>query len=170
MHKDIPTESRISRQMSCKWLLVVCWIIGLVLGIASSAGADNSFFLLMRSCDISSVSIVGLLITSLPFLFIALAVFLSAPVLLMPTVLCKAFAYGYCMFGIVLAYKNAAWLVQLLLMWADTCSVVLLMWLWFRPWNPEKKPGADIAVAMVIALLFKVLDICFISPFAALLL
>ena len=48
MHKNFPTERRISRIMSCKWLIVVCWIIGLVLGIASSAGADNSFFLLMR--------------------------------------------------------------------------------------------------------------------------
>ena len=71
--------------------LALSFLIGLVSGILIFFAAGESFLSLMRSAFYSPVSIVGLLcVTALPFLFSAIAVFLSQPWLMFPICFGKA--------------------------------------------------------------------------------
>lgn len=169
MHRITGTEKRNVSEPTCKCLINFCWIVGLLTGIVAAAGAGDSFFSLMRGRDVSPVSIVGLLITFLPFLFTAFAVYLPAPVLLIPTVLAKAFLYGFCLFAITLSYGDGAWLVQLLLLFADVGSTVLLMLLWLRHGDGPEMPPVLFGSVLAAALALKALDICVVMPFWALL-
>lgn len=168
MHKISPLRSGIFRFETCKCVIWVCWIAGLLLGMAAAYGAGDVFSSLMRGWQNASVSIVGLSVTSLPFLFTAIAVFLPAPLLLVPAVLFRAFLYGYCALGITLAYGDAAWLVRLLLMLSDTCSTALLMWLWLRCGDPKVGLRVEFLGCTLAALGLKLLDFCAITPFTAL--
>lgn len=170
MHNDTPSGLRNFRQRSCKRILPACWFLGLVGGMLAAAGAGDSFFLMMRG-GFSAMSIPGLLVTLLPFLFTALAVFLSQPWLLALLVLAKAFSFGFCAFGIMTVYSGAAWLVRLLLMFSDCCCLPLLMWLWLRHGDaPGKQFPLEFAACTAAALALGLLDICMVSPFAAMLL
>lgn len=170
MQNSVPSVNRIFWSWSCKWIVSILWIIGLFFGSYTAAGADSTLFSLMRGWDGPFVSIVGLLITFLPFLFTAVAVYLSAPTLLLATVLVKAFLYGYCLAGMVLAYGDAAWLIQFLFLFSDSCCVGLLMWLWLRCGSSGTAFFTEFLVCFIGALGLIILDFCAVSPFAAYLL
>lgn len=159
-------------QRSCKLFLLLCWILGLLLGMISAAGAGDSFFLMMRGADNLTVSIPGLLlVTALPFLFTAFAVFFSQPWLLLLLAFMKAFSFGFCAFGIMAVYGTASWLVGFLLMFTDACTMPLLMWLWLRHCDLSgQRFSRDVVVCFAAALVLGIIDICLISPFSAMLL
>lgn len=172
MHKNIPDGLPNLWQRSCKAVLFTAWIIGLILGIWVAAGAGNSFSLMMRGADPFAVSIPGLLlVTVLPFLITASAVFLSQPWLLVLLIFAKAFSVGYCAWGIMDAYGMASWLVGALLMFSDLGTLPLLMWLWLRHGDMAPKPLlGDLAVCLIVAAAMGILDVMVVSPFAATLL
>lgn len=172
MHISNPSNLLNFWRRSCKLLLMVCWISGLMLGMITAVGAGDSFFLTMRGADLIAVSIPGLLlVTLLPFLLTAIAVIFSRPWLLLAVIFCKAFSFGFCTFGILSVYASASWLVQLLLMFTDGCTLPLLMWFWLHHGNLSEKPiFRDFAVCTAAALALGILDICVVSPFAAMLL
>ena len=171
MHNTDPFGLRKFRQRSCKRIPIFCWILGLTAGMLVAAGAGDSFSLMMRGADFSAVSIPGLLITFLPFLLTAFAVYSSQPWILTLLILCKSFSFGYCTFGIMAVYNSASWLVRWLLMFSDCCSAAFLMWLWLRQCDsPGKCFLKEIAACTAAGLLVAILDICAISPFAAMLL
>ncbi len=169
MHKN-PSEGLPHLwQRSCKTALCISWIFGLMFGIWLSAVAGDSFFLTMRGADFSAVSIPGLLlVTALPFLITATAVFLSQPWLLICLVLLKAAAFGFCACGIIAAYGSASWLVSILLMFTDLCALPQLMWLWLRHGDMTKKAlWGDLSLCLSMVMILGILDYSFVMPFAA---
>lgn len=171
MHMNVPCCLLNVWQRSCKLILSIIWIVGLLIGILTAAGAGDSFFYMMRGVIPSAVSIPGLLLISiLPFLLTAFAFSLFRP-LLMLVVLMKAFTFGFCAFGIMTVFADAGWLLRLLLMFSAGCSLPLLMWLWLRPESISRKRFLiETAVCIVAAGCFGFLDYYYVSPFAAMLL
>ena len=169
MHMITGPDPRIFRSMTCKLMLCFCWIGGLLFGLFAAVNAGDSFFLTMRG-DVSTMSIPGLLITFLPFLLTAFAVFLPHPGYLVPVVLWEAFSYGFCGYGLSAAYHGAAWLIRCLLMFSQIASVTLLMWLWLRKCDsPDSfSPVTLVACGAAVALI-GALDFCLVSPFAVML-
>lgn len=155
---------------SCKWLLACCWCVGLLAGACSAASISNSFFLLMRAAQ-SGVSIFGLLMTALlPFLFTALAVFLSEPRLFLPIAFCKAFSFAYCGVGIGLAYGLAGWLVRFLLLFSDGCLIPVLYWFWLKHISDLRRSAPiELASGCGFAILAGLLNYGLISPLTAML-
>lgn len=115
-------------------LLAFCFVFGAGSGIYFNTFADDVFFLsLMRSMRNHSVSIVvSLAILLLPFVFSALAVYLSAPGLLFPVCFVKSFLFTYVSFGFYLALNGSGWLLRLFFMFADVFSVPVLYYYWLR--------------------------------------
>lgn len=163
---------QISQRGTCKYWIPVSWISGLFFGMLLAAGAGNSFFLTMRGAFSFSVSIPGLLlVTSLPFLLTAAAVYLSRPLLLLACVFFKGVSFGFCAFGITVVFEGASWLVLILLMFGDIAVLPFLMWLWLRHWDLSGRHFLrDASLYVSVALLMGFIDICFVSPFAAALL
>lgn len=166
MHRNRCFDPRIFPSGTCKLLSGVCWICGLLVGMYAAAGAGDLLLLTMRG-NCLAVSISGLLITLLPFLLTAIAVFLPHPGFLIPVILWKAFTYGFCAYGLAIVYHGAAWLVRILLMFSQTATVPLLMWLWLRKCNSsELFRSGELAACGAAVVVVGILDYCLISPLA----
>lgn len=169
MHMISLSDPRNFPALTCKLLLGACWIAGLLFGMYAAVASGNSLLLMMRG-DVSTVSIPGLLIISLPFLLTAVAVFLSHPGVLVPMVLWEAFGFGFCAYGFVISFGGAYWLAWLLLMFPRVAAVPLLMWLWLRCCEvPNRYRIGEIAACGAAVALVGVVDHCLIAPCAAVL-
>ena len=150
----------------CKYLLIISWTFGLIFG---ALVARNSVHLPMMICSIATQapSLLHLLIVALlPFLFTALAVYLSKPWLIVPIALLKAFCFAFCTFGVVLAFGSAGWLVQLFLLFTDTCVIPILIFSWLRYLShTERSMRGLLIVCSVAAFSIAMVDYFVISPF-----
>lgn len=153
----------------CTAFLALSWFSGLVFGSFLAVSADNSFASLMRAASERRVSIVGLLVvTLLPFLFSAFAVYLSQPRLLLPVAFCKAASVSQVALGIGASYGSAGWLMRFLLMFSDLCVVPLLFFYWLRYISGERRFGLSPVLLFLAAVMMIVsVDIRFVSPVLA---
>ena len=149
-----------SRRRVCCLLLALFWCVGLVLGVRAAFIVDNVFVSLMRLAVSSPVSIVGLLGSCLlPFLFTALAVFLSQDWLILPVCFLKSFTYGLCAKTIALTFGDSGWLIQLLFLFSDTCMLSVLFWFWIRHLAGNKATVVrDTAICIVVFIILGTLD------------
>ena len=151
------------------FVLALFWFTGLILGITCSLAADESVFALMRLAPRCQVSIVGLFaVMLLPFLFTAVAVWFHKPWLILPIACFKAVSFGYSNLVTVLSFGSAGWLVRILLLFSDICTLPVLCWLWLRyiPGNRSLK-HSDLAVCIVAILIIGCIDHCFVLPYLA---
>lgn len=155
------------RRRGCASLLAFFWCAGLVFGVCAAFGARNVLVPLMRLAVASPVSIVGLLGSLLlPFLFTALAVFLSHDWFILPVCFLKSFTYVLCAQTITLAFGNSAWLIQLLFLFSDTCMLSVLIWFWIRHLDCNRVTIVrDTAICIVVFIIIGILDHCFVSPY-----
>lgn len=151
----------------CRFFLACSWLSGLVCGILVSLSAGSLLVSLMRSTLYVPVSIVGLLcVTILPFLFSALAVFLSRPGLLLPICFAKAFLLAFVSVGILRAFGSAGWLLRWLLLFGDCASVPVLYWFWLRYISGNRPLCGWEAISMLsLGLLIGSVNYSVISPF-----
>lgn len=150
------------------WFCIL-WIGALLLGTLSGAAASNSFLLLMRIAPTSYVSIAGLAVTLLlPFLFIALAIYMNRPHWLYPICFCKVFGLAFSGYGVAAAYGSAGWLVRFLFLFSDIYTTPILCYLTLRHIHTRQAGWKkDIGISAGIFLLAGALDLWFISPFLA---
>lgn len=167
LHSDFSFSWR----RGCLLLLALFWCAGLVFGVYTASMADNTLISLMRSAVFSPVSIVGLLSSYLlPFLFTALAVFLSKSWLILPICFVKSFSYGLCARTVALTFGDSGWLLQLLFLFSDTCALSVLFWFWIRHLAGSRVTVIkDAAICIVVFIILGILDYCCVSPFLAML-
>lgn len=152
-----------------RFLLCLCWCVGLLLGTVFAVGADASFLSLMRQAAVSRVSIVNLLTAVLlPFLLSALAVYMGRPRALYVICLCKALCFAFCMVLTARSFGAAGWLIQPLLHFSDLLLAPVLIWFSVRhigggSGSVQKDLGFCAAVIAVVAML----DAFWVSPFLA---
>lgn len=114
-------------------ILAFFWFSGLLLGLLVTIYAGDSFLPMMRTAVLCRVSISGLLFAILlPFLLSALAVFASQPWLIGLIAFSKSFLFMLLAAGVSLAYGTGGWLVRILFMFGDICSLPLLWFFWLR--------------------------------------
>lgn len=149
--------------------LALSFLAGLVSGILVFFVAGESILSLMRSALYCPVSIVGLLcVTALPFLFSAIAVFLSEPWLMGPISFGKAFFFSLLSLGTMAGFGSAGWLVRWLLMFSDLMGLPLLYLYWQR--HVSGMQAFSLMEAFVFASLFVLIgsiDYCLFSPLLA---
>lgn len=152
-------------------VLASSWFLGLVLGIVFSIAAGDPLVSLMRTAVNSRVSISGLLTAILlPFLLSAFAVLIHESWLLIPIAFFKAFLFSFLGFGVMAAYGSAGWLVRLLLMFSDCCSLPVLFWYWAAHIGGQRNAALPAAVLpLLIAVGIGSFDYYIISPFLAML-
>ena len=108
-------------------LLAFSWLLGLGAGGLVFRDTGDSIASLMRLAAVSQMSIVGLFFNILlPFLLSAFAVYIGLPKLLLIVCFGKAFTYAFVACGIFACYDGSGWLIRWLLLFSDSCSLVLL--------------------------------------------
>ena len=147
-------------------ILAFCWCAGLLTGCYFANCAGNTHYSMMRRAASCSVSIAGLVVVLLPFLFSAFAVYLSKTWLFLPLSFFKAFRFAY-LAGIVSAsYGSAGWLIRLLLFFTDGLEIAVLLWIWFR-WIGEgtKQAIREITGGAILCVMVWIMDYFVVSPF-----
>ena len=159
---------RFSRK-GCNVFLAFCWFAGLICGILIYLSADETIAPLMLSAVSGSVSIVILLcVTAFPFLFSAIAVFLSLPWLLFLLSFAKAVCFSFVSIAVCEAWHCAGWLIRYLLLFSDCLTVPILYFLWLRYVSGKRRCScAEMFAFFSAAVLIGSIDYCIITPFLA---
>lgn len=153
-------------------LLILCWLIGAILGIWIFQLQRVCFVSLMRGAFGSAVSIVGLLsVIILPLSITAFAIIYSKPLILHILCLAKSALYSLCVCAIYFIYGSAGWLAQGLLLFLDNCSIILLWTLWCSSDSLHKRRMLKIfASCFVLCIGIWLFDYFAVSQFAVLVL
>ena len=130
-HENTPSVVVQNRKLGTI-LLAFCWFAGLLTGCFFADHAGDIHTSMMRRAVSCSVSISGLVVLLLPFLFSALAVYLSKTWLFLPFCFLKGFQFAYLAGLVSTAFGAAGWLVRLLLFFTDGWVIPILLWIWFR--------------------------------------
>ena len=162
---------RLSSRKTSMILFCFVWIAGLLCGSIIAAQVSDTYLLLMRRAASSPVSITDLLAAVLlPFLFIALSVYISRPKLIYLICFMKACTFMITGFSVIAAFGSAGWLVRLLLQFTDQAALGLFCWFAYRHLDGSKDrlwPHTAACGACIIGLGW--IDYCYVSPFLALL-
>ncbi len=121
----------------------------------------------MRGTLWAPVSIVGLLlVTTLPFLISALAVYLAKPGLLLGICFGKAFLTAFVSVGFFQAFGYAGWLLRWLLAFSSCASAPVLYWFWLRYLPGTRRLCVWEAVSLLsLGVLAASVNFSVISPF-----
>jgi hypothetical protein len=115
------------------FLLAMFWVCGLEFGDFVFRFTGSNLVSQMPLAAMRQPSIFGLLTSAfIPFLFSAFAVYISAPGLLFVIAFVKAMLFGLVSAAVCAAFGSAGWLVRVLLLFTDLCSVVFLYGYWLR--------------------------------------
>lgn len=149
-------------------LLAACWAGGFLSGGLFCVFCDHSFFSLMHRLPYCSVSIVGqILFPSLPFLFSAFAVFIAKPRLLLLIGFLKAFVFSLVSMSFVLSFGSSGWLLRLLLLFTDLCSMPLLFGYQRKCLHASAVSGVELLAALSLLILIGSVDCGYVLPFLA---
>ena len=151
-------------------ILAFCWFAGLLTGCFFADHAGNFHYSMMRRAVSGSVSIAGLVVVVLPFLFSAFAVYLSKTWLFLPFCFFEGFQFAYLAGLVSASFGEAAWLIRLLLFFTEGWVIPVLLWLWFR-WIGEggRQAIRQIAVCAVFCAVVWSIDYFVVSPFLGML-
>ena len=112
-------------------LLPFVWLGGLFLGLFLYCEPASIFFSMMRRPV--SVSIVGCFFSILfPFLLSTFVVMIHRPGLLLAVVFLKGCFFSYVSIGMLLCLGSGSWLIRLVFMLSDICSLPILYYFWKR--------------------------------------
>ena len=150
-------------------ILAFFWITGLLCGMLSCYLGDYTIFSVMRRSVYSSVSIVWYAVVSIiPFLFSALAVFLSSPWLLLTVCFLKALSFGFMLCGLNWVMGGAGWLICFAVLSDDFFLVPLLYLFSMRHISGEGKClFREFVLVLICGLLVVLGTIRWIMPFFA---
>ena len=151
-------------------ILAFCWCAGLLVGCFFANRAGNIHFSMMRRAICASVSISGLVVVLLPFLFSAVAVFVCGTWVFAPLCFLKAFRFAYLSGLVSASFGGAGWLIRLLLLFADGCIIPMLLWIWLRWFHGGSgKAIREIAICALFACIIWSIDYFVVSPFLGML-
>lgn len=150
-------------------LFLLSWVVGILAGLLTAAGADESCLSVMRLAASCRVSVVLLFLTAFaPFLITAFAVSIHQyPVLL---VLCfvRSFGFGCCAWLTVRAFGSAAWLIQPMLQFSD--GILMAGYVLYGLWvcgHWASSPERPALVCMLLCAAVTVFDYLAVAPFLA---
>ena len=143
--------------------------LGSICGIFYSVRAGSYLITLMRGAAYSSVSIVDLLYTSaLPFLFLLLAIMVSAPGWMIPICFVKTFSFGFCLTALYAAFGGAGWLISGFTLCSHAASTLLVIRFSLRHISGFRAcAGLDWMSGLVGLSIVNVIENCLIAPFWA---
>ncbi len=169
MHNHTQISAYIHKLNKPHTLFIIMWLLGLSLGTFTAAFVDDSVIYLMRPTLSGRVSFFRhFAAMCLPFLFAAYAVAIEKTWLLWILGLVKAFGFSFCGYYLCYAYGSAGWLVRLLYLFTDICTVPVLIWFCLRHTDaPKPSAKRDVAICIALVLIAVSLDFFVISPFWA---
>ena len=166
MVRFFPVFNSAKSRKSFAVLLAFAWFAGLLVGAIVALSADPSFFSLMRLMPCRPVSIIGLMLpVFLPFLFTAIAVYLSYDQLLIPAAFFKALLLSMLAVGVWITYGHGGWIIAALLFFSDFLSSGFFLWLWYSVIAGKRALLYRFVCTFLVLLSVRFFDRVCITPF-----
>ena len=151
-------------------ILAFCWCAGLLTGCYFANCAGNIHYSMMRRATSCSVSIAGLVVVLLPFLFSAFAVYWNRPSLMYIVCFLKAWSFTLAAYGILNAFGSAGWLVRFLVQFSDILLLCPLCWFFLRHIRGNSAQWKrDLWICSAAAAAVCSIDYCVVSRFLVML-
>ena len=121
----------------------------------------------MNTAVHNHVTVIGLAsVLFLPLIASVVAVHFNAHILIIPICFIKALTFGICLSGISVAFGGSGWLMRILMLFSDSCMIVLLLWFWCRHLTGKGNMLMwDAAVCAGAAFVIGLFDYFLVSPF-----
>lgn len=146
-------------------LLAFVWLSGLVLGMVCAVRHGYLANLIFRSVEVCSGVPELLFSVTFPFLISGLAVRLSEPWLLPLFVGAKAFSFGFCACGTILAFGTGSWVVRFFFLFGDWMIAVPFLLYSGRRFAQVRELPWELLLCVAFSIVVFVLDYFVISPF-----
>ena len=166
------TVNAFTTVFSCKMrrltYLFLLWPLGLLAGYGFFYACRPFLSPLMPSLLVQPVSIVGFFVSIfLPFLFTSLSIVTHNPVYCLTVCFIKALAFGFTGSVVAYFYMSAGWLVRLIFLFSDCCTLPVLFLLWLNVLSSEERTHCQRLVlgCVLYCIAVIVIDYCVISPF-----
>lgn len=144
----------------------VFWISGLILGVVTALYIDEALFVPFRAMVCRPAPMISLMLTTgLPFLFSAIAVFLSKPWMLIVIAFCKTAVFALVSFMMLLTFGSAGWMMRGMVMFADICTLPFFFGFCWRHLDKNICVSSSSGIYLIALLLICGFDIYGISPF-----
>lgn len=142
------------------------WFVGLIIGFSLCFMYKPYYSLPMRSVLFQPVSIIGLFcVVFIPLLF-AYFSFTFKPILVLIVCFFKAIAFGFSYVWVSLTFESASWLIRILFLFSDYCSLLILLILLIRYADYlHYLTKRDFLFAAAFDLMLVIGDYFFLSPF-----
>ena len=152
-------------------LFAVC-ICGMIAGCWQSIAASDSVLLIYDHAIFTNASLLGLLLYSLiPFVLVHILLRWSYILVAYALLFFKMFLFGCCAYGLVIAFGQSGWLVRWLIMFSDSCTIILLIWYFARSISGTSDHAqSDHIICIVLSAMIVIFDYLIVSPFTVLLL
>lgn len=158
----------LSNYRNLRFLLILCWPVGLLSGASSAFLCKDTLSLFLRQVIFcGDYSFSGLLfIRLLPILITILVFSYSRPFLLIPLAFLKAFVFSFIAVSVTFAFGLSAWLISTLLLLCEGLTLSVLWFTWFVVLS-----GAvsyihhEFTFSCVIVVLVFLFDYLYIAPF-----
>ena len=163
-----PNVSKLHRRAAIYDLIfaIVFWFTGFLLAVCTQQRSKALYISLMRSAMIRSVSIVGLIaVVILPFVITVLISMNYKSIFLQILCLVKGYQFSICALSICSIFGAAGWLGQIVYLFTDTLSCVLLWWNWIFLIGGRKVLAKKVLFfTCLLYLLIIILDVYYIAP------
>ena len=146
----------------CTFILIITWILGLAIGYIL---CEPNYISLMRSAFQQPVSIVGLFVCIfLPLIASSYFIQLEKPIFVLIVCFIKSTAYGFSCSLISLVFPNASWLLRFLLLFSDSCFLLVLLFFWLKTFcNPKPLRFETARYYFLIGILVAFVDYSMVS-------
>ena len=160
-------NARYSSRCSFRVCFLAFLWIGCLLGGMYIASSDSNLLSLMRiapKCNVSIVGLAAVLILPVMISIIGLIYQKSAVIYILSAI--KAFASGYLLYGVIICYGYAGWLIRTLLLFSDSAMTIFLLWILFRHIDGRKATlWVDATVCIFAATAIGMIDYLLVAPF-----
>lgn len=146
------------------YILAALWITGLILGIILSCVCSQNANSILYGAMLAEPSPLYLLcVCVLPVAFSAIAFASPLNWLAYIAVFLFAVSHSFCAATIYTAVGSAAWLLRPMLLFAASCTSVLMWWLLLQN-NAGRHAGKKIRFAILMSCIVCIVDLFLISP------
>lgn len=160
----------IGRRCSIKLFFCFAWFGGLLLGFLTAVINHPLVIFQQNSISLAKPSIISYLsVLFLPYLLGSLISSYLKPIYCFLFVFVRAFLFGFVYFYISCSFGNADWLARILIMFADTASVVFLLQVMLRNLIQKGIRTNSILYYVAPILVIGLFDYLFVTPIAVLL-
>ena len=149
------------------FLLASAMCLGCAAGIWLSFGAEEGFADARHVLSAPAEGAAPVVISLLPLLLSAAAVYVRQPVFLLPLAFWKVLFFSYVFSGFMSVWIGGDWLVCSLGMFSAICSLPVLCWYWLRHIGGQEFCLGTFCPALAVVTALSLMDLYVISPFLA---